>query len=223
MASFNTTFLGLEAWHRAFPSGAEKFDRLRNEEFDRKALGRLKELRRQSIDSPTIVFAYANACRRLMADAKMHGCVTFLGQFDPGPVEADIVEEEHARYPDYRSEWHRYSGSYVDSWWTEVESSDRIIVNSEWSADCLAKYGISRERMNIVPLVYTSDRSNYARTVRTTFTRNSPLRVLFLGQVILRKGIARIVDAARILRMTRSYSNWLGRLIFSIYRKYVKG
>jgi len=43
-------------------------------------------------------------------------------------------------------------------------------------------------------------RSRYGRSQGSSFTKDKPLRVLFLGQVILRKGIQYLIEAAMLLK-----------------------
>src|SRR5690606_32348346 len=56
--------------------------------------------------------------------------------------------------------------------------------------------------IRVVPLAYDPPREAlaYQRSFPERFSQQRPLRVLFLGSLILRKGIARIFDAIRDLR-----------------------
>jgi glycosyltransferase involved in cell wall biosynthesis len=65
----------------------------------------------------------------------------------------------------------------------------------------LAK-GVSPAKICVVPLAYDAQSSPAAGVVRDypdRFTPDRPLRVLFLGSLILRKGIAETLDAVRLL------------------------
>jgi glycosyltransferase involved in cell wall biosynthesis len=81
----------------------------------------------------------------------------------------------------------------------------------------LVRSGVPREKVSIIPLAYeTPDVGGQkaaafaeapaarevgaARLYPERFTNERPMRVLFLGQVNLRKGAARLLEAARILR-----------------------
>jgi glycosyltransferase involved in cell wall biosynthesis len=61
----------------------------------------------------------------------------------------------------------------------------------------LAEAGIDAQKCAIVPLVYSPPAAakNFTRTYPDAFSSERPLRVLFLGQVILRKGMAAVLDA----------------------------
>ena len=81
----------------------------------------------------------------------------------------------------------------------------------------LIRGGVPAEKISIIPLAYEAPeiRSQKsaafaeapaarevggARSYPERFTAERPLRVLFLGLINLRKGVARLLEAARILR-----------------------
>src|SRR5262249_23556721 len=97
--------------------------------------------------------------------------------------------------------------NYWDSWREECELADRIVVNSEWSRQGLVRSGVPSERLSVIPLAYETpevgcqqSEARCARSYPARFTQERPLHVLFLGQVNLRKGIARLLEAAQTLR-----------------------
>ncbi len=132
---------------------------------------------------------------------------TLLFQIDPGPEEERIVSQEVARVPALAGEWHAAPADYWASWRQECDLADRIIVNSEWSREGLIRSGIPSEKLTLIPLAYgtseVGDKKSEIRQVRSypvQFTQDRPMRVLFLGQVNLRKGVARLLQAAKTLR-----------------------
>ena len=147
---------------------------------------------------PTL-FTYSYAALELLKYAKSNGWKTVLGQIDPGIIEEKIVIAEHAKYPDLAPQWQPVPPGYWNDWEQECELADRILVNSRWSADLLEKTGVDPEKIKIVPLVYKSSSQLFNRTYPAEFSRSRPLRVLFLGQVNLRKGMAAVLDAVRQL------------------------
>jgi glycosyltransferase involved in cell wall biosynthesis len=62
--------------------------------------------------------------------------------------------------------------------------------------------GVPEEKIRTVPLAYQSpvETANFRRSYPDAFTHHRPLRVLFLGQINLRKGTAVILEAIRRLR-----------------------
>jgi glycosyltransferase involved in cell wall biosynthesis len=65
----------------------------------------------------------------------------------------------------------------------------------------LEKTGVDSKKIQIIPLVYTPPEaaSKFVRIYPESFSQDRPLRLLFLGQVILRKGIAAVLDAVQLL------------------------
>jgi glycosyltransferase involved in cell wall biosynthesis len=106
--------------------------------------------------------------------------------------------------------WQPAPPEYWALWREECKLADRIVVNSEWSREGLIRGGVSAEKISIIPLAYEAPAAfaeapaaknvRCARIYPAHFTHERPLRVLFLGQINLRKGVARLLEAARILR-----------------------
>ncbi len=180
----------------------------RNEEFQKQALRILSahEAERKGGETPTL-FSYSYAARRLFEWARERGWKTVLGQIDPGPEEERIVAEEHERYPDLASSWERAPESYWETWREEVDLAELNNVNSEWSKKCLLKEGIASAKLEVVPLVFDHAQSGTGREASRAGSQESAvgdqasnLKVLFLGQINLRKGIGRLLDAMRLLK-----------------------
>ncbi len=183
----------------------------RNEWFERKAVDWLRrnadtlkaeKLKSETLKTELIIFAYSYAAREIFRFAKQRGWKTVLGQIDPGPVEEKIVTEEAARVPGLAGDWQPVPPEYWDNWQEECSLADHIIVNSEWSRAALIKGGVSGEKLSVIPLAYESPITDtpITRSYPVCFTRDRPLRVLFLGQVNLRKGVARLFEAIRQLK-----------------------
>jgi glycosyltransferase involved in cell wall biosynthesis len=191
----------------------------RNALFQREAIRLLKKLTMQAPQkgSPTL-FSYSYAALELFRYAKERGWRTVMGQIDPGPEEERLVTAERQRYAGLPCRWEPAPPVCWDSWRKEIELADEVIVNSEWSRHCLLKEGVPPEKMRVIPLVYelTSETARSSSRIlggggrsiaaEPTAANNqrafatSPLRVLFLGQVNLRKGVPRLIDAMRLLR-----------------------
>jgi glycosyltransferase involved in cell wall biosynthesis len=148
-----------------------------------------------------VVFAYSYAAHDLFVEAKRHGAVCVLDQIDAGPLEEDLVAAEHARYRRYGQRHVRAPEAYWTRWRAECRLADVIIVNSDWSRRALADIGIAGPHIRVVPLAYEppADAPSAPRTYPDAFSRERPLRVLYLGTLTLRKGIARLVEAAHLV------------------------
>ena len=165
----------------------------RNEWFQRQALAQLK--RTPTTNGNHTVFAYSYAAREIFKFARERGWRTVLGQIDPGPVEERIV----AGLND--DKWQPAPQAYWDNWRRECELADRIVVNSNWSKDALLAEGVPAEKLHVIPLAYEarSDARAFQRLYPRTFSAERPLRVLFLGQINLRKGVRQLLDAVHLL------------------------
>ena len=154
-----------------------------------------------------ILLSYSYTALKLFRHAKSRGWKTVLVQIDPGPEEEKIVAAEAARVPALAGFWRPAPAEYWLCWRKECDLADRIVVNSKWSQESLIRSGVPCEKLSVIPLAYEAaeirDQKSEVKRNRSyphRFTNQRPLRVLFLGQVNLRKGIAELLDAARILR-----------------------
>lgn len=169
----------------------------RNQWFEEHAVSVIRDHRLLETDPAPVVFAYSYAAHDLFVEAKKHGATCVLGQIDAGPHEENIVAAEHARHPAYNSRQIRAPQAYWDRWRAECDLADVIIVNSRWSKQALAEAGIKGDHVRVVPLAYTAKATGMpVRTVPDAFTEERPLRILYLGTLTLRKGVARMIEAA---------------------------
>jgi glycosyltransferase involved in cell wall biosynthesis len=117
------------------------------------------------------------------------------------------VAEEIARVPELAGDWQPAPAEYWVSWREECGLADAIVVNSEWSREALIRRGVSNEKLSVIPLAYETpevrgqeSQVRSARSFPARFTSERPMRVLFLGLINLRKGVARLLEVARMLR-----------------------
>ena len=194
--------LVFESRHALSSTRGWKLIQLRNEWFQDRAIERLRDVAKRRSDGSLIVFAYSYAARRIFEFARSRGWTTVLGQIDPGPPEERIVNALNAGRPDLAGAWEAAPSSYWSHWKDECRLADRVVVNSTWSERALGEEGVPGDKMRVVPLAYepTAGASSFERTYPNRFTRERPLRVLFLGQVILRKGMAAVLEAMELLR-----------------------
>lgn len=120
---------------------------------------------------------------------------------DPGLWEELLVFEEYEKNPALKTGWTKAPNQYWKNWKEELTMADQIIVNSEWSKKALEKIGIHESKIKIVFLPYKiPDSAQYfKRGYPDKFTKDRPMRVLFLGTLTLRKGFHRLLEAAKML------------------------
>jgi glycosyltransferase involved in cell wall biosynthesis len=181
----------------------------------------------QSARQATVLFSYSYTALAPFHVAKTHGWRTVLGQIDPGPPEERIVKELRQSYPQYAGKWQPAPEEYWAAWREECNLADVVMVNSEWSRKALVTEGVPAEKIAVVPLAYEREVADCSagtweeseqgvnhracgeelpgacpkgsRLEGKPFSRQRPLRVLFLGQANLRKGIQDVVAAAEFL------------------------
>lgn len=162
----------------------------RNAWFDREAARRLERLAPGGT-----LFAYSYAASRTLAAARRLGMRTILGQIDPGPVEVRLVQDRRRKAglpPEPEP-----SADYWENWRSECRLADAIVVNSSWSKSALEAEGIPADRIRIVPLAFEGrpvERGS-GPPAADRFSRDRPLQILFLGQIVVRKGLLEIAEA----------------------------
>jgi glycosyltransferase involved in cell wall biosynthesis len=107
-----------------------------------------------------------------------------------------VVEQYRALHGNHASPPQAVS-AYWAAWREELELADRVVVNSAWSAECIAATGLASEKLRIVPLALGEGHGIIVppKSYPVRFSAERPLRVLFLGQANIRKGIHIIYDA----------------------------
>jgi glycosyltransferase involved in cell wall biosynthesis len=170
----------------------------RNDWFQKVAVTRLSKIG----SADRTLMAYSYAALEIFRLARARGWRTVLGQIDPGPPEERIVARLYEKDPNFRGQWERPPPRYWADWREECALADRIVVNSMWSQAALVAEGVPSAKIRVVPLAYDEQQATAAfrREYPAVFSASRPLRVLFLGQVNLRKGIGPLLDAIRLLR-----------------------
>lgn len=191
---FRARFSGLDPWETIMRRNAFFQEQLLARQSLQEAIAETHERR--------IFFTYSYAGGRLMECVKARGWKIILGQIDPGEQEQRVVANEHLKNPDSGSSWLPAPQEYWHRWKQECDLSDLLVVNSQWSAESLEKQGIPPDRIRVIPLAFETDENigSSEKVYPRSFTAQRPLRVLFLGQVILRKGVHLALEAARILK-----------------------
>ncbi|MGN6646324.1 MAG: glycosyltransferase family 4 protein [Cytophaga sp.] len=149
----------------------------------------------------TAVFGISYTSLTAFKIAKEQKLKTILYQMDPGKGEEDIVADI-IKQNGTETSWQPAPDSYWQQWKEECMLADSIMVNSEWSRRQLQAYGIDGNKIVTIPLPYeiTNEHVAFNRTYPDIFTRQRPLRCLFLGTLTLRKGIHLVLEAAEKLK-----------------------
>ena len=199
--AFNASIINFEITQKLSKGNAWELIIARNLWFQRKALKALQVIT-PKLNTQPVLFSYSYAALDLFKFAKSQGWLTVLGQIDPGLIEEQIVISETSKYSKNISDWQPAPPEYWSNWREECSLADRILVNSPWSSKALQQVGVPVDKIALVPLAYEFPKSaqNFIRTYPKSFSSDRPLRVLFLGQVILRKGIMALLEATDLLK-----------------------
>jgi glycosyltransferase involved in cell wall biosynthesis len=143
-------------------------------------------------------YGYNTGCFETLQMLRQRGILCVVNQIDPARVEEELVLEEVALWPG----WEKVEGRKPEVYWNRLEMewelSDVVVVNSEWSKLALERQGVRSEKIAVIPLAYEAE-GEPAWAKQPQNKPAGPLHVLWLGSVILRKGIQYLVEAAKLL------------------------
>lgn len=155
-----------------------------------------EEARRSKLQPPGGFFSFTTTALEALHAARQLSMTSVVGQIDPARYEEKLVAQEVEKWPG----WETRPGVVPQSYWDRLEAewscADAVLVNSEWSKSALEEQGVASEKLFVVPLAFEPRVLHEPILNR----RQGPLRVLFLGQVNLRKGFPYLVEAARLLK-----------------------
>lgn len=154
--------------------------------------------RLQSSRAPFAFFAYTTGALEAVEFLEERGIPTLVDQIDPARTEEDIVLREEELWPGWAAPPGRVPDVYFDRLAAEWKRASIVIVNSEWSRTGLVQQGVPSEKLRVLPLAYDAPALPERRE-----TRPDARTILWLGQVVLRKGIQYLMAAARLLPAER--------------------
>lgn len=201
--AFNSSLIFFEALAKASRLRGWPLIMARNKWFQRKVVSYFSSSQLPDIGPQAMLFAYSYAALGIFRFAKSRGWKTVLGQIDGGPEEEKIVEAEAQAANSLQPKWAPAPKSYWNDWREECELADVVVVNSTWSSKCAAAVlPAIQGKLRIIPLALENSENGTKppKTYPSRFTNDRRLRVLFLGQINARKGVARLLQAARELR-----------------------
>jgi glycosyltransferase involved in cell wall biosynthesis len=200
IVSWNFRSLYWEAGLRLRPRGEDTADKyLDFIEVGRKFASAVRENMRRNTHrlSNAVFFAYDTAALEALEFLRECQVKCVVDQMDPSRVEAALVGEEEKIWPGWAMRPIHVPEEYFQRREREWSLADRIVVNSEFSRQALIRQGVPTEKLAVIPLCYEAGPREEANH-REMFP--CPLKILFLGQVILRKGIQYLMETAKLLR-----------------------
>lgn len=202
--------------------GSQGWERiLRRNEWFQHRVGRMLELEKcPARQEHGTLFSFSYTAGEPFRWAKRRGWRTVLGQIDGALGEEQHIAGLHARHEGLAGNYRAAPPVYWEKWRKECDLADSIVVNSEWSRKLLELEGVDGGKIEIIPLAYRPSPESrlHSRKYPEKFDTARPLRVLFLGQVSVRKGVIELLEAARILS-DRPVEFWMvGPEVFPVPR-----
>jgi len=155
-----------------------------------------------------IFFGYDTGCYEVLEWFDGRDGLTIVDQIDPGRVEKEIVLEEIERWPGWATQAPVLHPPHYERIEAEWELASVVMVNSEWSKQALVQQGVAASKIEIVPIAY--DPPDGADEERPVSSEDGPFRLLWLGSVILRKGIPYLIEAAKRLQTSSIHIDVVG-------------
>jgi glycosyltransferase involved in cell wall biosynthesis len=157
--------------------------------------------RRNDLNPGCTFFSYDTGALETMEWCRERGVRCILNQMDPNRVEVEMVREEEKCWPNWSAQSLEVPEKYFRRREKEWELADKVVVNSHFCRQALVKQGVPVEKIVVVPLcfeIWNRGELTVGCSKAGDFSK-AKLRVLFLGQVVLRKGIQYLVQAAKLL------------------------
>ena len=168
------------------------------------------------LNGASIVYGFNTASLELFEYAKAGGLKCVLEQtIAPKKIEMALIDEERRRWPGWEAGKVRPGAEQMIVKREEKEwaLADLILAGSQFVADGLSRCGVARERCTVVP--YGVDVSRF-RPATQSSQRRGPVRILFVGEVGLRKGIAYLYEAQKRLNTTNVVVRAVGPNVLSL-------
>ncbi len=169
---------------------------------------------RLAIDHGAPLFAYSYYARSAFRNVANRIAKRFIFQLHPHPrVVRRLLLEELERVPvaskSLRAE-HELSmpARDFDDLAAEPHLANGWVVASQFSAATLAEQGIPRDRIHVVPYGVNLDAFPARSMPRSP---SGPIRVIFVGSLIQRKGLRDLLEAARIVGPSGVHVTLCGR------------
>jgi glycosyltransferase involved in cell wall biosynthesis len=144
-----------------------------------------------------VVWGYSYDSLEILQHECEEGVFTILCQTDPGPAHYRMIIEEEGRWPEYAAfkarPWEQQRAERLRQEWA---LANVIVVNSAWTRDAIVAEGADAAKIELLPLAIEV---KVEARKRETLRPSGKLRILWIGNLTLGKGIQYFVEAARML------------------------
>jgi glycosyltransferase involved in cell wall biosynthesis len=148
---------------------------------------------RHGLGQADTLWGFNTACREMFQVARRDGLATIVEQtILPTVLEEKLMREAAQDWPDWQPGLEFADQQLAAREQDEWELADRIVAGSPFVAEGLADCGVAPEKIHVLP--YGVDASRFSpATARSIAGR--PLRILFVGEVGMRKGVPYLLEA----------------------------
>ncbi len=157
------------------------------------------QLYKRNKSNITGVYAYEDAAIETFTAAKELGINSFYDlSIGYWKAAKDILEKEKERRPEYANTLTGLmnSAAKLERKDREIELANEILVASKFTAETLKMYQGNPTPIHIIPYGFPTINKVEKKIVRKT---REPLKILFVGGLTQRKGIAEVLDSANII------------------------
>lgn len=156
-----------------------------------------KDLRRRRFDpNKDAFFGYFGGALESLRYLGDQGVPTILDQTGCGRSYYEEVAAERLLWPEWEGRPPTIHEAYFDRAHDEWKAASAVVVNSNWARKSALKEGCSPDKIFVLPLAYDAPSLKVgARPPRP----HGRLKVMWLGRVILSKGIQYLLLAAQLL------------------------
>ena len=162
-----------------------------------------------------IVWGFNNASLELFENAKSQGKICILEQtILPYELECALLKKEHAKWPEWQSAVTQNGilSSKVETELREWSLADHIVAGSEFVKDGLVECGVNPDKITVIPYGADTKRFNFSSNNRKQDSQGAPLRVLFVGEVGLRKGVPYLLESLSTLDPSSVQARFAGNI-----------
>jgi glycosyltransferase involved in cell wall biosynthesis len=171
-----------------------------------------KSVLRHGFGFANTVWGFNTASLELFRAAKARGLRCILEQtILPRTLERQLLAQVGAEWPDWQPGFHEGigQGRLAEREKAEWELADQIVAGSDFVMQGLIQCGVPKEKIHVIP--YGVDQSRFGPT-RGNTGGDGPLRVLFVGEVGLRKGAPYLLEALRRIGRDQVEARFVGRI-----------
>lgn len=149
---------------------------------------------------PDMVWGYTNANLEVLRHFKDKKVVKVHNQIDPGIAYYDIKQRLWEENPQFEPQAEPPTDAFRKRILEEWNLADIIVVNSEYSKECIVDYGAAENKIVVLPLIFEVENKEIK-----SVNKDQKLNVGFIGNINLIKGFKVFHDTARQLRDSMNF------------------